>query len=117
MEATARTIYTNKEWEKDVCFNAQKGQEIEESIYWEMFDSLTPKINTNHYFTITKSDHLEEIEVSYFLDGGTYDHKGENGRARYSLFINYNNKYYYGGLIEFDPVKVARRVENIIESL
>lgn len=117
METTARTIYTNQDWEKDYSFKAQQGQEIEESIYWSMLDGITPRIYKKHYLTITKPDHLEDRIAIYFLMGECYDHNGANNSARYMLFIKYNNKYYYGGLIEVDQVKVTRRIESIIKSL
>lgn len=33
-------IYTTKDWEKDISFNAQPGQEIEANIYYEMRDVM-----------------------------------------------------------------------------
>ena len=35
-------IYTREQWEKDRNFSAKVGQEVEEEIYWEMFELMPP---------------------------------------------------------------------------
>ena len=35
-------IYTREQWTKDRSFSAEVGQEIEEDIYWDMFDVMPP---------------------------------------------------------------------------
>ena len=92
-----KTIYTKKDWSRDTYFNASKGQEIEESIYFNMLDCLSPRILKNNYF----------------LMGEAYDHNGDNFKVRYMLFYKNNNKYYYGGLVEAD----TKKIENILNTL
>ncbi len=103
------TIYTSKSWEKDGTFNASVGQEIEESIFWQFLDGISPRIYSKCY--------LEDEKATYFLEGEAYDHYGENGRARYMLFVKYNNKYYYFGLCEADKNKATKQIETIIKVL
>lgn len=35
-------VYTREQWHRDGTFSAKEGQEVEEYIYWEMYDVLPP---------------------------------------------------------------------------
>lgn len=78
--------YTEEQWVKDGVFKAVAGQEIDESIYNEMFNVLPPLRLKN------SCDCVAGFRVSE-----PYNHD-QNGNALYMAFGKRNGKYYYLGL-------------------
>ena len=92
--------YTTTNWAADGSFKAQIGQEIDESIHFQMMDGVQPK----------------RFIGKGFLMGEAYDHNGENNAPRYMYFIEYNGRYYYGGLVENDIHKIEAAFDTAMYS-
>ena len=78
-------IYTYEDWAKDRSFKAVAGQEIEESIYYEMFNVMP----------------IQSLKESHGCTAGfrtTEPYTHENGKALYMAFGKRDGKYYYLGL-------------------
>lgn len=80
--------YTNEDWQNDHNFNAQPGQEIEESIYWEMYEVMPPLSLPRRTETAGYSDG--------FMVSEPYD-TDETGQLRYSAFGKHHDKFYFIG--------------------
>lgn len=78
-------VYTQEQWAADRTFKAATGQEIEESIYYEMFNVMP----------------IQNLKDGHGCDAGfrttePYDHI--DGKAVYMAFGKKDGKYYYLGL-------------------
>lgn len=83
-------IYTREQWEKDRSFSAAVGQEVEEEIYWEMYNVMPP-------LRLPK----ESGFVAGFRVGEPYTHdrseKTGEWVAYYAAFGMKGGKYYFLG--------------------
>lgn len=86
-----KAIYTQHDWENDRIFNAAPGQEIEESIYEEMFNCMPPYSLPNNEETAGY--------MAGFLVSEPYDFDPATGRARYSAFGWRDGKFYFIGYL------------------
>ena len=90
VEDVERVIYTSEQWEKDESFSAEVGQEVEEDIYWRMFEVMPP---------------LRLPKESGFAAGfrvgepHTHDRSAKTGEwvAYYAAFGKRGGKYYFLG--------------------
>ena len=111
-----KKIYTRKNWSEDTYFNAKVGQRIEQEIFWNMLDSIQPRIYTTFTIFDYKNNSENITKIDYFLMGEIYDHNGKDYKPRYMLFICKNNEYYYyGGLTEVNKSKIQKRILNIMK--
>lgn len=79
------TVYTSEQWAKDGTLKMAVGQEIEESIYYQMLNCMPPL-------------RLKEPQgcTAGFRVGEPYTHR--NGQPLYMAFGKRAGKYYYLGL-------------------
>ena len=81
------TVYTREQWAADGTLKMAEGQEIEESIYYQLLDCMPP---------LSLKD-KKGCEAGFRV-GEPYTHDLSTGRALYLAFGRRNGKYYYLGL-------------------
>ena len=88
-------VYTKEQWTNDRTFSAEVGQEIEEDIYWEMYDVLPPlrlpkESGYLSGFRVSEPhSHEKSKKTGEYL--GHYAAFGKKGGKYY--FLGYMNKY------------------------
>lgn len=96
----SKTVYTEEQWMKDRTFKAEVGQEIEESIYYEMRDCVPPLSLTPAQKAMIGERFNIKVKRG-FLVGEPYDYI--NGRAIYSAFVkDDNDRYYFVGYLAYE---------------
>ena len=86
-----KTIYTQQDWANDTTFKAAPGQEIEETIYYEMLDRMP-------LYSLPRCDETEGY-VAGFLVSEPYDFDPATGRTRYSAFGRRDGKFFFIGYL------------------
>lgn len=85
------TVYTREDWDRDIYINAVAGQEIEESIYWEMFNVMPPlDLPVNERTKYYSAGFL--VGEASSIDPVTY-------RTLYNAYGKRNGHYYFIGLL------------------
>ena len=84
-------VYTNYDWDRDKSISAVPGQEIEESIYYAMFNVLPP-------YRLPRCERTEEYSAGFLVSEP--DSADPLGRGElYSAYGKKDGKYYYIGLL------------------
>ena len=89
MWTVPETVYTQSDWERDGTLCAVAGQEIEESIYWEMFNVLPP-------FSLPRNERTAGYDAGFLC---SEPHSFSPLGMTYSGFGRKDGRYYYLGLI------------------
>ncbi len=89
-------IYTEKDWIRDGTFKAVPGQEVEEGIYWEMYECLPP-------LGLPMAKASEGWKG--FMVSEPHDHI--DGRAVYAAFGRKGGKFFFLGYMPRDVRKGA----------
>ena len=100
-------IYTREQWNKNRSFAAKVGQEVEEDIYWDMYDCLPP-------LRLPR----ECGYASGFRVGEPYIHEqsAKTGEwlAHYAAFGKNGDKYYFLGHLNKYGELCSKDKENTI---
>ena len=84
-------VYTRQDWQRDKDINAVAGQEIEESIYEQMFEVLPP-------LSLPRCERTEGYTAGFMVSEP--DSSDPLGRGcLYSAYGRKDGKYYYIGLL------------------
>lgn len=90
-------VYTTKDWERDGELNPQLFQEVEYSIYTEMFNTLPP-YTLDHVTQRILENQLDIKFVDTFCMGEAYDMDDEDNELYMAFGKTVNGKCYYLGL-------------------
>ena len=84
-------IYTQEQWHNDRSFAAKAGQEVEENIYWQMYDVLPPLGLPQNEQGFTKGFRVGEPHC--------HQKSKKTGKflAYYAAFGRKDGKYYFIG--------------------
>ena len=84
-------VYTHDDWNRDRDMNAVAGQEIEESIYWEMFNVLCP-------MRLPRNTRTSGYDDGFLVsEPVTCDPAGKG--MLYGAYGTRNGRFYYIGLV------------------
>jgi len=87
--------YTGDDWHRDRTFSAAPGQEIEEEIYWHMFEVLP-------VYSLPHCKRTAEYSAGFLMSEPV---AGDpiTGKTLYSAFGKRDDRYYYIGLLPCRP--------------
>ena len=82
------SIYTHSDWVRDKNFSAQPGQEIDEEIYWEMYDVMP-------IYSMPRRRDTAGYDGGFMVsEPHSTDEKGE---FKYSTFAQKNGRFFFLG--------------------
>ena len=90
-------VYTTNDWDRDGDLNPQLFQEVEHSIYIEMFNTLPP-YTLDHVTQQILENQLGVKFVDTFCMGEAYDTDDEDNELYMSFGKTNDGKCYYLGL-------------------
>lgn len=97
------TLYTKEDWERDDSLQCQPFQQIEKSIYDEMFNAMPVNYNTKDFFQTSEA----------------YDHMLVNNKfiPVYGSYATYKDKCYFLGYIPNNIKALTKAYNKLIEKI
>ena len=97
-------IYTHSDWVRDKNFSAQPGQEIDEEIYWEMYDVMP-------IYSMPRRRDTAGYDGGFMVsEPHSTDEKGE---FKYSTFAQKNGRFFFLGNMTRESTTNFKEIFNL----